>query len=460
MAFVEQTDLPEESGYPPPSRMERQIRDYIGVTVALIWQRQAIFLAATILTLFYFEPAKSLACYAAVLFTELNDLVLTRRVNNTPHISARAARFLLNWIVANTILSAGAICIFVFMIAQQQGAGGHFTPLFFLFAAALFAAMNNHQIFVVLLIRLAIYGVTFFAIVLMDIIQVAPPLSSELWLHFFTVVFVLYFIIDVSFVFLRLYRRLVNQLEELQDEHERTKIAYRAKSQFVAVVSHELRTPLTSIKGSLDLVNSGMLGPMPEKAQSILKIAGKNSERLAALINDILDLQKIEAGEVDYRFAPVDVRDLVLDAVDSNRGYANTLKRKIHADVDGREPLLIRADEKRLMQVMANVISNALKFSHEGGLVTVAFSRIGSKVRITVEDSGVGIPENSKDKVFGKFTQVDSTDVREVGGTGLGMNISKKIVEDHGGVIDYTSTPGEGTTFFIDLDILVQEDAA
>ena len=228
----------------------------------------------------------------------------------------------------------------------------------------------------------------------------------------------------------------------------------------MAVVSHELRTPLTSIKGSLDLVNSGMLGPMPEKAQSILKIAGKNSERLAALINDILDLQKIEAGEVDYRFAPVDVRDLVLDAVDSNRGYANTLKRKIHADVDGREPLLIRADEKRLMQVMANVISNALKFSHEGGLVTVAFSRIGSKVRITVEDSGVGIPENSKDKVFGKFTQVDSTDVREVGGTGLGMNISKKIVEDHGGVIDYTSTPGEGTTFFIDLDILVQEDAA
>ena len=445
---------------PAMSREERQIRDYFWATMGLIWQRQAIFGAAAILTMFYFDPLKSLACYGAVLFTELNDLILCRRVTREPWLSEKKCRMYKRWIIFNTILSALGICIFIFIVAQQQSIGGHFTPLFFLFAAALFAAMNNHQIFSVLAVRLSIYAATFFAIALMDIFVVRPPLSSELWLHFFTVVFVLYFVIDCSFVFLKFYRKNMRQLEDLQAEHERTKAAYRVKSQFVAVVSHELRTPLTSIKGSLDLLNSGALGPLPDKMKPIMNIAGKNSARLADLINDILDLQKIEAGEIRYSFTPLDVRELVRDSVEMNRGYADSLKIGLEYEMDERDEAYIRGDAKRLAQVMSNMISNAVKFSNEGGTVVVGFQRHDDLVRITVTDTGRGIPEDSYEKVFGKFTQVDSTDQREVGGTGLGLSISKQIVEHHDGIIDYTSKMGSGTTFYIEFASWSQAEAA
>ncbi|MEX0280007.1 MAG: sensor histidine kinase [Arenibacterium sp.] len=451
MALAEEieppVDLPE-----PMSRVERQIRDYFHLTTTLIWQRQAIFFASTFVTLFYYEPSKTLACYGTILLSELMDLLLVRRIKYVDRITARQARNYMRWIVANTIVSASTISLFVFLIALQQDVGNHFTPMFYLFAAALFAAMNNHQILAALIVRLSIYGVTFFAIGLMDILVVRPDLSSELWLSFFTVIFVTFFIIDCSFRFLAIYRRNMSQLKALQEEHERTKVAYRAKSQFVAIVSHELRTPLTSIKGSLDLLNSGMLGPVPEKMESILGIAGKNSERLALLINDILDLQKIEAGEVNYRFAPVDMPEFVRDAVEANKSFADTMDIKLVADIDAAPDVLARGDERRLMQVMNNMISNAIKFSHKGGTVRVTFTLENERIRVSVIDQGIGIPEESRELVFGKFTQVDSSDQREVGGTGLGMNISLKIVEAHNGVIDYVSEYGRGTTFFMTLD--------
>ena len=460
MATVEQTETIADVEH-PCSRMERQIRDYFYAIHSLIWQRQAIFFASVGVTLFYFDPAKSLACYGAVLLTEVVDLMMTRNVNRHETITDRQARKYVRWMLLNTILSAGTICLFVYMIALQQPIGsGHFPPLFFLFAAALFAAMNNHQVFLVLAVRLSIYGATFFAIALMDIVRVNPPMDSELWLQFFTVVFVMYFIIDCSFMFLRLYRKNVRQIEELREEHERTKIAYKAKSQFVAVVSHELRTPLTSIKGSLDLINSGVLGPVPENMKSVMAIAGKNSARLADLINDVLDLQKIEAGEVSYRFAPMNVRELVQDAVDSNAGMADSMEIDLVADIGDKPDLWVRGDEKRLMQVMSNMVSNALKFSYKNGSVSLTYGKVGNNVRIAVEDHGVGIPDDMQDTVFGKFTQVDSTDQREVGGTGLGMSISKQIIEQHNGQIDYVSEVGVGTTFYIDLPILENQEAA
>lgn len=441
-------------------RLERQLKDYVNITNELIWQRQAIFFAATVLTAFYFDPVKSFACYGAVLFTEVVDLILARRVNAWTDRDPTKARLFMVWVLVNTLLSAGAICLFVTVVALQQEGGGHFTPLFFLFAAALFAAMNNHQLVPALALRLAIYGATFFFIVLVDIWRETPPISSELWLHFFTVVFVLYFIIDCSFSFLRMYRNNLRQLEELRQEHARTKAAYEVKSQFVSTVSHELRTPLTSIKGSLDLINSGALGPVPESMDSILGIAGKNSRRLADLINDILDLQKIEAGEMVYRFEPVNIRLLLQESVDANRGYADSLGIHIDAVLPERDAIYVNGDESRLMQVMANIISNALKFSHENGVVKIRYRQIDDKVRIYVQDDGIGIPEAAKDKVFDQFSQLDGSDQRRVGGTGLGMNISKQIVEHHKGEIDYVSEVGRGTTFFVDLDVFEQSDEA
>ncbi|MFC3117807.1 sensor histidine kinase [Jhaorihella thermophila] len=236
--------------------------------------------------------------------------------------------------------------------------------------------------------------------------------------------------------------------------------AYKVKSQFVSVVSHELRTPLTSIKGSLDLLNSGAMGPVPETMKPLIDLAGKNSQRLATLINDILDFQKIEAGEMTYNFDALEVRKLVVDAVETNRGYGDSLNVSFKLDLpeedDGAKVL---GDETRLMQVLSNILSNAAKFSPEGGEVTVGYRILGSTVRIFVEDHGEGIPENSKHKVFDRFTQVDSSDQRKVGGTGLGMNISKQIVEQHNGEIDYVSELGVGTVFFVTLDLLEESES-
>ncbi len=460
MALVEQIDSPKGEDWFRFDRLKRQLVDYYNVSTKLIWQRQAIFFSATVLTAFYFDPAKAFACYGAILFTEVIDLRLADRLNEWKgHDRARAHKFVL-WVMTNTALSASAISLFVLVTALQQDVGGHFTPLFFLFAAALFAAMNNHQLLPALILRLLIYGVTFLTIVFMDIWRVNPPLSSELWLHVFTVAFVMYFLVDCSFIFLKMYRNNLRQLEKLSEEHARAVAALKVKSEFVSTVSHELRTPLTSIKGSLDLVSSGALGKLPDTMGPIIDIAARNSQRLADLINDILDLQKMEAREANYRFEPLDAGQLVREAVEANRGYADTLDIRLLDDLPGTEPVLINGDESRLMQVMSNIISNALKFSNEGGTVTVAMRTQGNKVRITIRDTGIGIPANSREKVFDQFTQLDGSDQRRVGGTGLGMNISKRIVEQHGGVIDYVSELGKGTTFFVEFDILDSFDDA
>ena len=450
MSIAEQW-LNRKSGWFSSDKIEQQLKDYVAISQKLIWQRQAIFLAATMLAVFYFDPVIAVFCFAVVMFTEALDLILSRRIRNwNDHDPVKARRFLI-WIVGNTILSAGAICLFVISIALQEGVGGHFTPLFFLFAAAIFAAMNNHQLVPVLILRLLLYGATFLFIGYLDIWRVNPPLDSVLWLNFFTVLFVMYFAIDCSRVFLQFYRNGQRQLEEIRQEHARTKAAYEVKSNFLATVSHELRTPLTSIKGSLDLVNTGALGQAPESMKAMLRIAGKNSERLADLIDDLLDLQKIEAGEMVFRFDTVNVRKLVLDSTEASKGYADPLGKTIDIELPD-EDLFIQGDEFRLMQVMANLLSNALKFSRKNEKVVVSARQSDGKVRISVSDKGIGIPEDARDQVFGQFSQVDSSDQRKVGGTGLGMNITKRIVERHNGHIDYFSKLGQGATFFVEFD--------
>ncbi|MGB1389314.1 MAG: sensor histidine kinase [Paracoccaceae bacterium] len=435
-------------------RLKRQLEDYTNCINNLIWQRQAIFFAATMLAAAYYSSTAALICYAAVLMTELLDLSLARRLEAWQGNDTKTARRFLATVMANTALSALGISLFVIVVALQQGSTGHFTPMFFLFAAALFAAMNNHQLVPALILRLTIYGATFLFIASIDIWRYNPPLKSEPWLHVWTVAFVMYFIIDCSFVFLKMYRDRLKQLEVLQTEHIKALEAYKLKSEFVSTVSHELRTPLTSIKGSLDLIMSGALGPVPEKMAPIAEIATKNSARLADLINDILDLQKFEAGEMLYNFRPLELGRLVQDAVDANHGFADSLGLELVSDLPDITDVFINGDEGRLMQVLGNIISNALKFSRDGGRVKVGFRALGGKARIYIEDNGIGIPEGAHDKVFAQFMQIDGSDQRRAGGTGLGMNISKQIVEQHGGVIDYISSLGEGTTFFVELDLL------
>ena len=435
---------------------ERQLRHYVEITKKLIWQRQASFLAAMLLSAFYFDPVMALMCYAGLLFTEVLDLVLTRRVRAWKGNDPVGARRFLAWVMVNTALSASMISVFVLLIAIQQAPGDHFMPLFFLFAAALFAAMNNHQVVPSLVLRLAIYGVTFLTIPILDIVREKPTLDSYLWLEFFTVIFVLYFIVDCSFMFLKLYRKGLKQLHKIKLEHDRAKRAYEIKSQFLSTMSHELRTPLTSIKFSLDLMDSGCVAKVPDDLKPILDIAVKNSRRLAELINETLDLQKIESGEMVFRFQSLDISRVMAESVDAIMAQANAEEIKVRT-VFPEEDTLINGDEARIQQVLGNLLSNALKFSQAGDVITVTVQRRDHRVRVSVEDTGAGIPENCESQVFGRFSQVDSSDQRKVGGTGLGMNISKRIIERHNGTIHYKSRVGEGTTFFLEFDLHVPD---
>ena len=433
-----------------------QVLDYVAAIRDLFWQRQGIFMAVFILTAYYLDTKVAVFCYLSVIMTELLDLWIAQIVEKWQTGEKPDLRRALRLIIVSTIVSTLAISNFVVNFALLQGGTGHFPPLFFLFAAALFAAMNNHQILIALVIREIIYGVAFVYVALIDVVRYAPPIHDEIWLNFFTVLFVMYFILDVSRVFLGMYRRNLQNLRMIQFENHKTKEAYKVKSRFVSIVSHELRTPLTSIKGSIDLINTGAVGQVPEACANLLDIAGRNSERLEQLINDVLDVQRMETDKGFAEFTPVDVAGLLQESVDANTGYAD--KHGVRLELtDTLTDADVLGDERRLIQVMTNLISNAVKFSETGGTVEVWSERCAEGIKISVRDHGIGIPEGSQDKVFGYFTQIDNSDQRRTGGSGLGMSITKQIIERHGGMIDYFSELGEGSTFFV---ILKEFDAS
>ncbi|PCI12665.1 MAG: hypothetical protein COB71_08415 [Thiotrichales bacterium] len=242
----------------------------------------------------------------------------------------------------------------------------------------------------------------------------------------------------------------------LRDISDRLQVD-RMKKEFVSTVSHELRTPLTSIKGSLGLVSGGVLGEIPAEVHSMIDVAINNSDRLMLLINDLLDIEKIELGKMDFYIEPINVMAFINDVLSANQGYAD--EQKVLFKVTHEEPgAMVLGDAARLMQVMANLISNAAKYSPKSDYVELAVHRVNGKIEISVSDHGPGIPEEFHARMFEKFAQADSSDTRRVGGTGLGLSITRAIVERHDGRIDYESKLGEGTRFFFELSEYVAEE--
>jgi PAS domain S-box-containing protein len=235
----------------------------------------------------------------------------------------------------------------------------------------------------------------------------------------------------------------------LADITERKKME-RMKSEFISTVSHELRTPLTSIRGSLGLLAGGVLGTLSEKAASMVKIAHQNSERLVRIINDILDIEKIEAGKLELHSQRVGLDALLEQAVEVNQSYADKYQVRLRLE-PLPQALAVSADPDRLMQVIANLVSNAAKFSSPGSTVHIRASAHDGRVRVEVEDHGTGIPEEFRPHVFEKFAQADGSTSRCFEGTGLGLSITRQLVEAMGGAIGFQSALGQGTTFHIEL---------
>ncbi|WP_322516098.1 PAS domain S-box protein [Rhodopseudomonas palustris] len=224
----------------------------------------------------------------------------------------------------------------------------------------------------------------------------------------------------------------------------------RLRDEFVATVSHELRTPLTSISGSLGLLVGQWVGIFPEPAARLVAIAYKNSQRLVRLINDILDIEKLGDGRVVFNLCRIDVRVIVEQAIESNRGFAEGYG--VHVGLTTASGSGdVNADPDRLAQVITNLLSNAIKASPPGRDVLVAVDRHDDFVRISVRDQGSGIPAAFRLHIFEKFAQADATDARQKGGTGLGLSIVKQIVERLNGRVSFEDAAGGGTVFCVDL---------
>ncbi len=227
----------------------------------------------------------------------------------------------------------------------------------------------------------------------------------------------------------------------------------RLKNEFIATLSHELRTPLTSIRGSLGLIAGGATGELPPMARKMVDVANKNCERLVRLINDFLDVEKIESGSMRFEAATQDLLPLVEQAVAATHAYAEQYGVSFDLRSEAGE-MYVSVDGDRMLQVIVNLLSNASKFAPQGDVVEIRLRRMPGIVRLSVIDRGRGIPDEFRDRIFQKFAQADGADNRQKGGTGLGLNITKAIVDRHGGRIDFVSEPGVRTEFFVELPLL------
>ena len=225
------------------------------------------------------------------------------------------------------------------------------------------------------------------------------------------------------------------------------------KSEFISTVSHELRTPMTSIRGSLGIMAAGLAGEIPGESKPLIDIAISSTDRLVRLINDMLAMDKIESGKMNFDLKEVEVAPLLEKSLLSNKAFAD--KHKVSFKLTKSIPQLkILIDPDRLAQILDNLLSNAAKYTKEGDAIEVAMSTDNNAVRVSITDHGPGIPESFKSKVFAKFMQANATDQREKGGTGLGLSICKALVEKQRGSLCFESEDGKGTTFYFEFPIV------
>lgn len=278
---------------------------------------------------------------------------------------------------------------------------------------------------------------------------------------FFAVSLVLFGILQRS---RRETRELADQLNQAREQHHlhTLQLTQRSeldtlKDEFISTVSHELRTPLTSIRGALGLLSSGVIGDVDAKALNLLRIAVTNTDRLIRLINDILDLERMESGRAPLQIRRCSLRDLAQQAIETMTAMAdaNTVHLQLEpftaAQAAYPEALFFDGDADRILQVLTNLISNAIKFSPTASTVSIHTEATPDSILLKVVDEGRGIPSDKLDNIFDRFQQVEPSDARQKGGTGLGLAICRSIVQQHSGSIWAQRNLGPGTTLYVML---------
>lgn len=225
------------------------------------------------------------------------------------------------------------------------------------------------------------------------------------------------------------------------------------KNEFVSTVSHELRTPLTSIMGTLGLISGGAVGEVPDKVKNMLEIATSNTKRLTVLINDLLDMEKILSGNMQFDLRRQSLMPLIEQSLTMNKAYADKYDVELQI-VEHCDDAIVEIDSSRLLQVMANFLSNAAKFSHPGGHVDIIVTAKEGKARVAIQDYGTGIDEKFYNRIFTKFSQADSSDTRSQGGTGLGLSITKELIIKMHGSVGFESEKGKGSVFWFEFPLV------
>lgn len=252
-------------------------------------------------------------------------------------------------------------------------------------------------------------------------------------------------------------RQLEKSLTEIAKANKELKRLDKLKDEFISTVSHELRTPLTSIRGAIGLVAQSVVPLGSDAYRQLVDTAQQNCERLSQLINDLLDVQKFEAGKFVLQLKPLDLFELCQTAVHGIQSYALRYQVQVETQLLQQSPVMVQADQLRLRQVLDNLLSNAVKFSPPDSTVILRLSQQNDMVLVEVIDQGQGIPDQFKPRIFEKFSQADASDSRSKEGTGLGLTICKRIIESHGGQIGFSSTEHVGTQFWIRLARLYAE---
>jgi len=247
---------------------------------------------------------------------------------------------------------------------------------------------------------------------------------------------------------LRLSEELLKRAKELEELD-------RLKSAFLANMSHELRTPLNSILGFTDVMVEGLDGPLTEHMDNDLRLIQKNGQHLLHLINDVLDMAKIESGRMNLNPENFKVHSVFDEAISITSTFAHEKKLSLLIDESSDPEIGIYADNTRLRQVMINLVNNAIKFTDTGKIALSVTRMDDARILISVKDTGMGIPPHQLETVFQEFSQVDTSTTRKAGGTGLGLPISRRLVEMHGGRlwVESTGVEGEGSTFLVEMPI-------
>jgi signal transduction histidine kinase len=254
----------------------------------------------------------------------------------------------------------------------------------------------------------------------------------------------------------QLVKKRTAERDSAEKKEEEAKILTGVMTEFVNNVSHELRTPLTSIAASLGLLAGGSFHPLPPPIARLVFIAHTNAQRLVRLVNDILDIARLESGKAIFHYASIELLTSVKQAIDANCASAQAEGLSIR--LDARSPCcIVWADADRLFQVLTNLLSNAIKFSPQRGEIVITVEHAKRMGRVTMRDHGSGVPDEFRSRIFGKFAQVETGDARQRGGSGLGLNIAQQIATQHAGTITFENAPDGGAIFCLELPLLDKE---